>query len=62
MKLWRDLEIGEKIELGDRCCGRNNEWITMDENILSLHESTEGLEVDFESFPFQREVSELNKG
>ena len=37
MKLWRDLEIGELIEVGDRCCGENHEWIIMNKERLYMH-------------------------
>lgn len=57
MKVWRDLEVGEEIRIGDRCCGLGNEWFSMDNQMLILHTDAEGSCVQFDSFPFQRKVS-----
>ena len=56
MKVWRDLEEGEVIKIGDRCCGVGNKWFEMDRRVLEMHSDAEGSFVKWDSFPFQREV------
>lgn len=31
MILWRDLELGEEIRPGDRCCGKDHKWFVIEE-------------------------------
>ena len=62
MKLWRDLEVGEKIEIGDRCCGKDLKWFILDKTHLYMHTQMEGQLVTEAAYPMQREVNELNKG
>lgn len=28
---WRDLKLGEEIQIGDRCLGANEEWFTIND-------------------------------
>ena len=61
MKVWRDLEIGEKIDVGDRCCGKDLKWFTIDEKHLYMHMQMEGRLVTDAAYPMQREVNELKQ-
>ena len=57
MKVWRDLDVGEEIQIGDRCCGVGNEWFAMDKRTIEMHADAEGACIKWDSFPFQREVN-----
>jgi hypothetical protein len=48
-KLWRDLEVGEEIKVGDRCCGSDHKWFEMKDEHLSFADK-----VSNASYPIQR--------
>ena len=49
--LWRDVEEGEKMLPGDRCCGRDHKWFDMDSRHFEYSEVIEA-----HSYPVQRKV------